>query len=242
MLERTGEKAVPEPAVRRQESGAGGMTIGSVCRQLRGEFPDISISKIRYLEDQKLLAPHRTPGGYRLYSPSDVGRLKTILRAQRDKFLPLSVIRRQLASGRIKVEEAAAGGHGSGVVSTSGAYGYTLDELVRVTGADAKLLRELEEYGILKAKGGQGARYYDEEDREIVSAAAELARYGVAGRNLRVFRSSAEKEAALLEQILAPSLHSGNARRRNEARETLEQLAAVALRLHHLILLRNLHR
>lgn len=240
MLERAGEKAVAGPAVRHHEGGAAGLTIGSLCRQLRGEFPDISISKIRYLEDRKLLSPHRTPGGYRLYSPGDISRLKTILRAQRDRFLPLSVIRRELASGRMKVEEATDGSQGSDVGSVSGVCRHTFEELARLTGADAKLLRELEEYGIVKAKDGQGARHYDEEDREIVSAAVDLARYGVAGRNLRVFRSSAEKGAALLEQILAPSLHSSNARRRNEAHETLETLAAAALRLQHLILLRNL--
>ena len=76
------------------------MTIGAVCKALAQEFPDISISKIRYLEDQKLLNPRRTPGGYRLYSPSDVVRLRTVLRLQRDEFLPLRVIRQELASGR----------------------------------------------------------------------------------------------------------------------------------------------
>src|SRR6478735_10086413 len=84
-----------EPA-KRQKS----LTIGAVCKALAQEFPDISISKIRYLEDQKLLAPRRTPGGYRLYAPTDVQRLRTILRLQRDEFLPLRVIRQELASGR----------------------------------------------------------------------------------------------------------------------------------------------
>src|SRR3954464_853742 len=76
------------------------LTIGAVCKQLEREFPEISISKIRYLEDQKLLAPRRTPGGYRLYAPGDVERLRTILRLQRDEFLPLRVIRQELAAGR----------------------------------------------------------------------------------------------------------------------------------------------
>src|SRR5213079_1101245 len=86
----------PEPPGR----GAKSMTIGAVCKGLKQEFPDISISKIRYLEDQKLLTPRRTPGGYRLYSPGDVARLRTILRLQRDEFLPLRVIRQELAAGR----------------------------------------------------------------------------------------------------------------------------------------------
>ncbi|MDX6682161.1 MAG: hypothetical protein QOG94_2200, partial [Solirubrobacteraceae bacterium] len=94
--EQTMALEVEELAGRPQKS----MTIGAVCKSLAQEFPDISISKIRYLEDQKLLNPRRTPGGYRLYSPSDVVRLRTILRLQRDEFLPLRVIRQELASGR----------------------------------------------------------------------------------------------------------------------------------------------
>src|SRR5918911_3185206 len=92
-----------EPPVRQKA-----LTIGAVCKQLEREFPDISISKIRYLEDQKLLAPRRTPGGYRLYGPADVQRLRTILRLQRDEFLPLRVIRQELAAGRTDTEVTGA--------------------------------------------------------------------------------------------------------------------------------------
>ena len=93
-------EAVPAPAIEEEAPPAKAMTIGALCKALEVEFPDISISKIRYLEDQKLLAPRRTPGGYRLYSPGDVARLRTILRLQRDEFLPLRVIRQELAAGR----------------------------------------------------------------------------------------------------------------------------------------------
>src|SRR5207253_3581675 len=95
----------PEPPGR----GGKAMTIGAVCKALRSEFPDISISKIRYLEDQKLLSPLRTPGGYRLYTPGDVARLRTILRMQRDEFLPLRVIRQELAAGRAEEATLAPG-------------------------------------------------------------------------------------------------------------------------------------
>src|SRR5205807_7282387 len=91
------------------------LTIGAVCKALRQEFPDISISKIRYLEDQKLLAPRRTQGGYRLYTQNDVQRLRTILRLQRDEFLPLRVIRQELAGGRSEREVAPSGGEPRGV-------------------------------------------------------------------------------------------------------------------------------
>jgi len=238
--------AAPRPA--RQKS----LTIGAVCKALKQEFPDISISKIRYLEDQKLLTPRRTQGGYRVYTQSDVQRLRTILRLQRDEFLPLRVIRQELASGRAERElaggPAAAGRRDVGslrrpavAVRGPGAR-YSLDEVVEETGADARLVHELEEFGVIRAEQRAGVRYYDDTDREIVRAVTELARYGVAGRNLRVFRTSADRESALLQQILAPALRSRNPERRREAVETLENLAAVATYLKHLLLIRDLRR
>src|SRR5579864_892620 len=166
------EIAAEEPqAGKRQKS----LTIGAVCKALAQEFPDISISKIRYLEDQKLLTPRRTAGGYRLYSQSDVERLRTILRLQRDEFLPLRVIRQELASGGDIV--ATAGGSdkrpsGGAVrrailVNTSRAY-LTLDEVVEETGAREELISELENFGIVQAEKREGKTVYDETDREVV--------------------------------------------------------------------------
>jgi DNA-binding transcriptional MerR regulator len=248
--------AGPEEAPRQAKS----LTIGAVCKQLSQEFPDISISKIRYLEDQKLLAPRRTPGGYRLYAQSDVSRLRTILRLQRDEFLPLRVIRQELAAGRTFEEAQAAattesadapaapdGRPGAALrrltfsLQNKGAL-YSLEDVVEETGAEPRLIAELEDYGIVSGEPRGGTRYYDETQREIVRAVTELARYGVAGRNLRVFRTSAEREAALLQQILAPSLRSRNPDRRKEAVEALENLAAVASHLKHLLLVRDLRR
>ena len=103
-------------------------------------------------------------------------------------------------------------------------------------------MRELEEFGVIKGEKRGGVRYYDETEREIVRAVTELARYGVGGRNLRVFRTSADREAALLQQILAPALRSRNPERRKEAIETLENLAAVATHLKHLLLIRDLRK
>ena len=234
------------------------LTIGAVCKALSQEFPDISISKIRYLADQKLLAPRRTPGGYRLYSSTDVSRLRTILRLQRDEFLPLRVIRQELAAGRteddVPAPSADSGGLPSDVARPGAALRrltfslqerkalYSLDDVVEETGASAGLVKELEDYGIVRGEARGGTRYYDETEREIVRAVTELARYGVAGRNLRVFRTSAEREAALLQQILAPALRSRNPDRRKEAIEALENLAAVASHLKHLLLVRDLRR
>jgi DNA-binding transcriptional MerR regulator len=228
-------------------SPAKGMTIGAVCKGLVQEFPDISISKIRYLEDQKLLNPRRTPGGYRLYTTSDVARLRTILRMQRDEFLPLRVIRQELASGRQADDGAELPASGQRVrgprVSVREAPAlYTLEDVLEDTRAPASLVKELGDFGIIEGQTRQGTTWYDETEREIVRAAAELARYGVGGRNLRVFRSSADRESSLLQAILAPALRSRNPERRKEAVEALENLAAVASHLKHLLLVRDLRR
>jgi DNA-binding transcriptional MerR regulator len=227
------------------------LTIGAVCKALAQEFPDISISKIRYLEDQKLLTPRRTPGGYRLYTQVDLARLRTILRMQRDEFLPLRVIRQELAAGRSGDDAPLGGGaRGEGVrawrpsVSVGEGTGalYSLEDVLEDTKAEPALVRELEEYGVVKGEMRGGVRYFDETEREIIAAVAELARYGVGGRNLRVFRSSADREASLLQQILAPALRSRNPERRKEAVEALENLAAVATHLKHLLLIRDLRK
>jgi DNA-binding transcriptional MerR regulator len=223
-------------------------TIGAVCKALSAEFPDISISKIRYLEDQRLLTPRRTPGGYRLYSAGDVSRLRTILRLQRDEFLPLRVIRQELASGSTETSEVSttageARRRWRPNVSVTEANSYfTLEDVLEETKADPKLVAELEDYGVIKGELRNGRRYYDDTEREIIRAVTELARYGVGGRNLRVFRSSADREANLLQQILAPALRSRNPQRRKEAVEALENLAAVATHLKHLLLVRDLRK
>ncbi|NLT06385.1 MAG: MerR family transcriptional regulator [Solirubrobacterales bacterium] len=224
------------------------LTIGAVCKQLEREFPDISISKIRYLEDQKLLSPRRTAGGYRLFTPADVTRLRTILRLQRDEFLPLRVIRQELAAGRAESEDqskpAAPDAKALRRATVAGAAQskFRLDEVLDETGADPGLVKELEEYGVIRGERLDGETLYDETDREIVRAVTELKRYGVGGRNLRVFRTSADREAALLEQILAPALRSRNPERRKEAVEALENLAAIASHLKHLLLIRDLRK
>jgi DNA-binding transcriptional MerR regulator len=241
----TDATAAAETPRARQKS----LTIGAVCKALKQEFPDISISKIRYLEDQKLLSPRRTQGGYRVYAQGDVQRLRTILRLQRDEFLPLRVIRQELAGGAAGNDLAPSPTprrpdvrhlRRTAVAVKSPSALYSLDDVVEETGADPKLVHELEEFGVIRGEQRAGVRYYDETEREIVRAVTELARYGVAGRNLRVFRTSADRESALLQQILAPALRSRNPERRKEAIETLENLAAVATYLKHLLLIRDL--
>ncbi len=241
--------AVSEQQARQQRDSRPrkALTIGAVCKILQSEFDDVSISKIRYLEDQKLLTPRRTAGGYRLYSQSDVERLRTILRLQRDEFLPLRVIRQELASGGDLVpagsdrRPSGAGVRRAILVNTSRAY-LTLEEVIEETGAREELIAELENFGIVQPEKRDGKTVYDETDREIVRAANELSRFGVGARNLRIFRSSADREANLLEAMLGSALRSRNPERRKEALESLESLAATVSHLKHLLLVRDLRQ
>jgi DNA-binding transcriptional MerR regulator len=211
------------------------LTIGAVCNRLRDEFPDISISKIRYLEDQGLLAPRRTQGGYRLYSEEDVERLETILRLQRDEFLPLRVIRQELASGVPRRRE-----------HTRAAGLQIPDEEVDLAtlcvraGVDAAFIRELEEYGLVEPHATDGDKRFPERDVDVAAACARLARYGVAPRNLATFRRWADNEADLLERIVAPELRSPNPEKRHAGLENLENLAALSQELSNLLFWRAL--
>jgi DNA-binding transcriptional MerR regulator len=243
-LETRDPVGVPEPQAERPRPKA--VTIGAVCKALHQEFPDISISKIRYLEDQKLLSPRRTQGGYRLYTATDIQRLRTILRLQRDEFLPLRVIRQELASGRAERDVGTPpdgrGRRRAMVTARDPGALYSLEDVCEDTGADPSLVRELVDFGVIKGETRGGVRYFEETEREIVRAVSELARYGVGGRNLRVFRSSADREAQLLQSILAPALRSRNPERRKEAIEALENLATVTTHLKHLLLIRDLRK
>ncbi len=158
------------------------------------------------------------------------------------------MIRQELAGGRAEREVAAAAGDGRSLrraerrPCATRARCYSLEDVVEETGADAKLVRELVDFGVIKGEMRGGVRYFDETEREIVRAVSELARYGVGGRNLRVFRSSADREAQLLQSILAPALRSRNPERRKEAIEALENLASVTTHLKHLLLIRDLRK
>jgi DNA-binding transcriptional MerR regulator len=213
------------------------LTIGTVCRRLQAEFPDISISKIRYLEDQGLLAPRRTQSGYRLFSEDDVERLETILRLQRDEFLPLRVIRQELASpsgaGKERRRRRAVGLGDPDDELDLGA----LCERAAIT---PELARELEEYGLLQARRQGGEKLYPVGDVEIAVACSKLSRFGISARHLRTFRTAADREAGLLEQLVAPSLRSRKADRREAAVQQLQTLAEVAQELSQLLFWRDL--
>jgi DNA-binding transcriptional MerR regulator len=209
-------------------------TIGAVCERLRGEFPDISISKIRYLEDQGLLRPRRTRGGYRLFSEGDVERLETILRLQRDEFLPLRVIREALdtrGTGRAKRRAPALHELGTEI---------DLPALCNRAGITADFARRLEEYDLVTARIEAGERIYRESDVEIAAACGRLARHGLDARHLRAFRTAAGRQSALLEQLVASRLRSRDLERRRAALDDLETLAGVATELAQHLLVRDL--
>jgi DNA-binding transcriptional MerR regulator len=204
---------------------------------LKDEFSDISISKIRYLEDRGLLAPRRTRGGYRMFSEADVERLETILRLQRDEFLPLNVIRQELASpGTAERRRRRPLG------MTNDDELLDVDELCDRAGVDPRLVRELEDFGLLQGKTEGGERYYGELDADIAAACGQLARFGIDPRHLRTFKTAADREASLLEAIVAPALRSRNAERRRGGLEDLEALGSHAQELMQLLLFRALRR
>jgi DNA-binding transcriptional MerR regulator len=211
------------------------LTIGTVCSRLHDEFPDISISKIRYLEDQGLLNPRRTQGGYRLFSEEDVERLETILRLQRDEFLPLRVIKEELAAGagQQRKRRRAAG---------TGEEALDLEDLCARAGVTRDRVKELEEFGLIEATTEGGSRSYAESDVDIAAACEALARFGIGARNLRAFRTSADRESGLLEAVIGPALRSRNPDRRRDALADLQRLAQSAQELSELLLWRNVRK
>jgi DNA-binding transcriptional MerR regulator len=213
------------------------LTIGTVCGMLKQEFPDISISKIRYLEDQGLLAPRRTQGGYRLFTEDDVERLETILRLQRDEFLPLRVIRQELSSpaARDRKRRRAAG-------LTEEERDLDLTELCERAEIDARLARELEDFGLLTPQTVAGEKRYAELDADIALACGRLARFGIAPRHLRAFRTGADREAGLIEQVVGPALRARSPERRRAGLEDLEALGELARELSQLLSWRALRR
>jgi len=210
------------------------LRIGEVVRRLRDEFPDISISKIRFLEDEGLISPQRTPSGYRLFDESDLERLVTILRLQRDEFLPLRVIRDELAvpgASERKRRRPVALGERVELIE--------LGELCRRAGITLELAKELEDFGLLAPHGSGADKRYSETDADVAMVCAQLVRFGVDGRHLRTFRTATDREASLLDQLIAPALRSRNAERRAAGLADLQSLTELAQELVGLLLWRE---
>jgi DNA-binding transcriptional MerR regulator len=210
------------------------LRIGEVVSHLRDEFPDISISKIRFFENEGLISPERTRGGYRLFGEDDLERLETILRLQRDEFLPLRVIRDELAApGATERKRRRPGGLGERVESID------LDELCRRAGITREQAKDLEDFGLLSGAGSGGDKRYAETDVDIAVVCAQLTRYAVDARHLRAFKTAADRQAALLEQLVSPALRARNAERRAAGLRDLQSLTELAQELGSLLLWRE---
>ena len=188
-------------------ASAANVGIGQVLAQLRPEFPDISPSKIRFLEAEGLIRPERAESGYRRFAVADIERLRYILTAQRDEYLPLRVIKERLSA----MDSGDAGGGPAPAMMTR-------SEFLAAAGADEEMLAELEDYGLVRR-----ARHYGAQELSIARAAAALHEYGIQPRHLRAVKAAAEREVSLVEQVVAPL-----ARQRASREPALRTGAAVA--------------
>ena len=208
--------------------------IGEVLASLRADFPDISVSKIRFLESEGLIAPARSPSGYRKFAVADVERLRYILTAQRDQYLPLRVIKERLVPDAADSAEAGRPGGRAADLPGPGGRGAKLTrrDLLEAAGIDEEKLAELEDYGLVRREG----RQYGQDALEVARTVAALAAYGVEARHLRAVRAAAERETSLIEQVIAPTLRQHNAAARENAGRTARQIAALSLRLHRVLI------
>ena len=198
--------------------------IGEVLAQLRPEFPDISTSKIRFLEAKGLIEPARSRSGYRRFSAEDIQRLRYILTVQRDSYLPLQVIRERLADGTGALSGSGTSNGGPGRAPAE----MSRRQLLEAAGIEDEELTELEDYGLIRRVG----RQYGPEALAVARAVAALRQYGVQARHLRAVKAAADREANLIEQVVAPQLRQRGLGARDAAARTAWQIADLTLRLH----------
>jgi DNA-binding transcriptional MerR regulator len=230
----------------RSVRSAATLTIGDVLSHLKPEFPDLTISKIRFLEGEGLVQPERTASGYRKFSPADVKRLRYVLGQQKDHYLPLKVIKEQLdaidrglvpsgnsAAPRVPhVSIAAIEDHAPTAEHfrpSPAALRLTREELLNAAGLTPSQLSELEQFGLISSKPGG---HYDDDALAVGKVVAELARFGLEGRHLRAFRTAAEREVGLFSQVVGPMSRQRSSESKVRAEETVRELAALSVQLH----------
>lgn len=207
------------------------LTIGAVVERLRGDYPDLSISKVRFLEEEGLIAPERTPGGYRKFGPADVRRLELVLKLQKDRFMPLAVIREKLAEydqGRMPAELQPA-------ISRSEEMTLPLEEAESVPvsrapealGLPEGFVRQLAEFNLIALVDGEHGKEIPAADVGIAHACWDLRRFGVEPRHLRIYETFAEREATFLSQILMPTFRHRTPETRQKLLETLDEITAL---------------
>ena len=224
-------------------------SIGEVLVNVKTEFPDITISKIRFLEAEGLIEPERTPSGYRKFYEQDVDRLRSILRMQRDEYLPLKVIKERL------LEHVTENGEPVTLVGEDGesdaeeqlaeapmGLQMSIEEMSAATGIDRDRIRELESYGLVSSHGPESARYYDGDDYIVLSIVKDFFKYGVEPRHLTMYKHFEEREASFFETIVMPQLRQRNPDARKVANASLADLAKASRKLKQALLRTNLRQ
>jgi DNA-binding transcriptional MerR regulator len=239
-----------ESAARGVHTSSATLTIGDVLAHLRSDFPDLTISKIRFLESEGLVRPQRTPSGYRKFSAGDVSRLRYVLAQQKDHYLPLKVIKEQLEA--IDRGVAPSGAPGTATPAprvphmsiaaiednapnaehfrpSQAALRLSREELLNAAGLRSDQLGELEQFGLISKRPGG---HYDDDALAVGQIVADLARFGLEGRHLRAFRTAAEREVGLFSQVVGPMSRQRSSEAKVRAEETVRELAALSVRLH----------
>ncbi len=222
-------------------------SIGEVLVSVKTEFPDITISKIRFLESEGLIEPERTPSGYRKFYEKDVERLKSILRMQRDEYLPLKVIKDRLQQeaeeGQVLAEpEAETGEQAEELAEPPTGLQMSIEEMSAATGIDRERIAELESYGLVCSHGPETARYYDGDDYIVLSIVKDFFRFGVEPRHLTMYKHFTEREATFFGSIVTPQLRQRNPEARRAAADSLTELAKASRKLKAALLRTNLRQ
>ena len=224
-------------------------SIGEVLVTVKTEFPDITISKIRFLESEGLIDPERTPSGYRKFYAPDVERLRSILRMQRDEYLPLKVIKERLLQ-----QESADGEEPMAVIEPSGVepeadlaepptgLQMSIEDMSTATGVDKERIKELESFGLISSHGPDSAKYYNGDDYIVLSILKDFFKYGVEPRHLTMYRHFADREATFFESIIMPQLRQRNPDARKLAAGSLGELSRTSRKLKQALLRNNLRQ
>jgi DNA-binding transcriptional MerR regulator len=227
------------------------LSIGEVLSKLKAEFSDITISKIRFLESEGLIEPQRTPSGYRKFTNNDLERLRFVLLAQRDQYLPLKVIKDNLDAmdrglvpaktiGAVATPRLAAqdGVLTSDQFASNNDLRLTRAELISASNLSDEQLTEIESYGLISIRG----RHYDSDALAVAKAVAEISAFGIGARHLRAFKTAADREIGLVEQVTTPLLRQKGSEAIARAEEVERELASLSIRLHASLVRAGLHR
>ncbi|RJQ54353.1 MAG: MerR family transcriptional regulator [Actinobacteria bacterium] len=232
-------------ATAKQDERKGYLTIGRLVATLKPRYPELSISKVRYLEEEGLLNPERTEGGYRKFSPRDVQRLEIILRLQGEHFLPLAVIKRKLADleiGRVPSELTGSSSSSPLTLPLGETEDVPAEEISSVTGLGPETVRELESFGLVRPRQTPEGKVFRAADVEILKVCRRLSQFGIEPRHLRMYGTFAQRESSFFQQIVLPNMRqpAGEGKENTQVSEVLAELSRGTEQLHHLLLERSI--